>query len=105
MNSLNTVSLICHVCLTRKITTYEGTLHAVSILYRVVAVIPCRPVLSGIERIVKIGARWNGTLGDAINTVHMHSPELPNPMPVDACTVVGQVIDDVNVDPLKFVSL
>ena len=95
------VSLLCHWHLRRRLTTYEGALHAVSVLYRVVVVVPRRSVLSGIEGIIERVARCDWTLSDAIDAIHMHIAKLPNSMPMDACTVVRQVIDDMNVDPLN----
>ena len=104
MNGLKTVSLFRPLYSTRTFTTYNGALHAISILYGVVAVVPCRSVLSRIKGIVERVAGCDGTLSYAIDAVHVHSSELPDPMPVDACTVPGEVIDDVDIDPLNIVS-
>jgi len=66
--------------------------HSISILQRVVAVVPTTAVLHGAEFVSETVARSNGALRYAIDTIHMRSVKLSNTMEVDRCAVERKFI-------------
>lgn len=84
------------------INTDQRTEGAISILDRVVAVIPCTSVLHRSKCVVE-GVSWsNGTLGNTVNTVHVHCLPLSNTVPVDASAIVLQFVGDDDGNILQY---
>lgn len=81
-------------------STYQWTLQAICVLYRIVAMIPRGPILSSLEAVRKVLTRCDRTLGDTVDTVHIHCLMLSNPMPVDAGAIIFHVVDYGNVKSL-----
>jgi hypothetical protein len=72
--------------------TYQRTECAVSILNRVVTVIPCTSILHCSKSVVEAVFGCDRTLGHAIDSVHVHRLPLSDSMPMHAGTVVGQIV-------------
>ena len=83
--------------------THNRTLQAISILHRVVAVIPRASVLRRVPRVGKVVLGSNGALSDSIYTVHVHGLVLPYPVPMYACTIVFEVIYYLDINSLESV--
>ena len=81
---------------------YEGSNCAISILGRIVAMIPCAPILHCPEGVIEAVTRCCRTLSDTINTIHVHGQPLSNAMPMNACSVMFEFIiyDDGYILPL-----
>jgi hypothetical protein len=82
------------------IRTNQWAKGAVGILDGVVTVVPCASVLHCPECVLKGVARCNGTLSYAIDAVHMHRLPLSNAMPVNAGSIMLQVVGNNNSDVL-----
>ena len=81
---------------------YEGSGCAISILSRVMAMIPCASILHCPEGVIETVSRRGRALSDTINTVHVHGQPLSNAVPMNAGSVVFELVvdDDSYVLPL-----
>lgn len=64
-------------------------------LERVVRMIPGMAILQGPVSIRERISFGNGTLGDAVDAVHLHCTQLSQPVPVDSSPVVSVVVLDM----------
>jgi hypothetical protein len=69
--------------------------HPISILQRVVAVVPTTAILHGSEFISEAITRNNGTLRDAIDTIHMRSVQSSDTMEMDRCAAERELISNL----------
>src|ERR1700712_5129028 len=76
--------------------SYEGSHCAISILSRVMAMIPCAPILHCPEGVIKAVSRRGRALSDTINTVHVHGQPLSNAMPMNAGSVMFELVINDN---------
>ena len=60
--------------------------------------IPSGTILSCVPLVDERVSRGNWTLSNAIHAVHMHCLVLPDSVPVDTGTIIGQTIDDSDLD-------
>lgn len=73
---------------------YEGSGCPISILSRVMAMIPCAPILHRSKGVIETVSRRGRALSDTINTVHVHGQPLSNAVPVNVGTVVFELVVD-----------
>lgn len=62
--------------------------------------VPRGSVLCRLEAVCEVLARRDGTLGDAIDTVHIHGLVLSDSVPVDAGAIFAHVVYHGDVDSL-----
>ena len=65
------------------------------------AVIPGASILRCVPGIDEVIARCDRTLGDAVDTVHVHGLLLPYSVPMDTCAVVTEIIYNLDVESLQ----
>lgn len=72
----------------------QRTCKSVCVLKTVMAMVPGRSVLCSMELVCEIMPRGNWALGDTVHTIHGHVIEHTDPMPVNRCTVIFEIIND-----------
>lgn len=70
--------------------------HAITVLQRVMAVIPGCSILPGREFVREMVSRRYWALGDCIDTVMFEAVQHSNTMPMNCSAIVFEVIDDGN---------
>lgn len=67
--------------------------------------VPRTPILRDLPCIIETVPRSDWTLSKAIDTVHMHSMVLSNPMPMNTGAIVFEVVVDDDRDSLPVLSV
>ena len=63
--------------------------------------VPGASILRCVPGIDEVIARCDRTLGDAVDTVHVHGLLLPYSVPMDTCAVVTEIIYNLDVESLQ----
>lgn len=67
--------------------------------------VPRTPILHGFPGISETFPRSDWTLSNAIDTVHLHTQPLSNPMPMNSGAIVSEVVLDNDRDSLPILSV
>ena len=77
-------------------TTYDGSLQAIRILYRIMAMVPRASVLFGFKYVLESVVGWYWALSYTIDPIHWHTVKLSDTMPMYASAVVFHRIANQN---------
>ena len=72
----------------------QGPRHSISVLKRVVAVIPRRAILDSPEAVSVGFTRCNGALRHAVDAIHLQALKLAYTMPMDSCSIELEFVLD-----------
>lgn len=67
--------------------------------------VPGAPILSRVDNVAEGVTRCYGALGDPWNTIHVHSKELSDSVPMYCCPIVLEIVHHRNVENISPASL